>query len=86
MTGNPNIFSSFQSHKAPSLVIVVDGSTCNSVGFGTVKPTSSITLSSVLSLPKLAFNLISVSKLTRDLNSYISFFPGHCLIRDLKMN
>jgi len=86
MTGNSNIFTSFQSHKAPSPVTVADGSTCNSDGYGTVKPTSTITLSSVLSLPKLAFNLISVSKVTRDLNCYISFFPDHCLFRDLKTN
>lgn len=52
MTGNPNMFSSFQSHKAPSLVTVADGSTCNSVEYGTIKPTSSVTLSSVLGLPK----------------------------------
>jgi len=43
MTGNPNIFSSFQPHKAPSPVTVADGSTCNSVGFGIVKPIPSIT-------------------------------------------
>lgn len=86
MTGNPNIFSSFRPHKAPSPVTVADGSTCNSVGYGTVKPTSIITLSSVLSLPKLAFNLISVSKVTRDLNCWISFFPDYCLFRDLVTN
>lgn len=60
--------------------------TCNSVGSGTVKPKSSITLLSVLSLPKLAFNLIYVSKITRDLNCYISFFPNYCLFRDLTTN
>lgn len=36
MTGNPNIFSSFQPHKALYPVTVADGSTCNSVGSGTV--------------------------------------------------
>ena len=79
MTGNPKTFSSFRSHLASSPVTIADGSTSNVVGSGTVKPTSSITLSSVLSLPKLAFNLISVSKLTKDLNCCISFFPDHCL-------
>lgn len=34
----------------------------------------------------MAFNLISVSKITRDLHYYISFFPDHCLFRDLKTN
>lgn len=86
MTGNPNIFSSFQPHKVPYPVTVADGSTCNIIGSGTVKPTSSITLSSVLSIPKLAFNLISVSKVTRDLHCYITFFPDHCLFRNLTTN
>ena len=83
MTGNPKTFSSFRSHLASSPVTIADGSTSNVVGSGTVKPTSSITLSSILSLPKLAFNLISISKLTKDLNCCISFFPGHCLFQDL---
>nr|XP_009774370.1 PREDICTED: uncharacterized protein LOC104224418 isoform X2 [Nicotiana sylvestris] len=83
MTDNPNIFSSFRSHKAPSSLTVADGTTCSSVGSGTVKPTSSITLSSVLSLPNLAFNLISVSKITRDLNYCVAFFPNHCLFLHL---
>lgn len=65
---------------------VVDGSICNIIGSGTVRPTSSIILSSVLGLPKLAFNLMSVSMLTKDLNCYISFFLDHCLFRDLKTN
>ena len=38
-------------------------------------PTPSIPLTSVLSLPNFSFNLMSVSKLTRALKSYISFFP-----------
>nr|XP_016463323.1 PREDICTED: uncharacterized protein LOC107786370 [Nicotiana tabacum] len=84
MTGNPNMFSSFRSHKAPSPITVVDGSTCSSVGSDIIKPTSSITLSSILCLPNLAFNLISVSKITKDLNCCVAFFSDHCLFLDLK--
>ncbi|KAK3025978.1 hypothetical protein RJ639_040952 [Escallonia herrerae] len=83
MTGNPKIFSSFRSHTAPSPVTIADGSNYTIKGSGTVKPTSSITLSSVLSLPSLAFNLMSVSRLTKDLNCCISFFPDYCLFQDL---
>ena len=79
MTRNPKTFSSFRSHLAHFPVTIADGSTFNVVGSGTIKLTSSITLSSVLSLPKLAFNLISVSKLNKDLNYCISFFLDHCL-------
>ncbi|KAK3034070.1 hypothetical protein RJ639_034295 [Escallonia herrerae] len=83
MTGNPKIFSSFRSHTAPSPVTIADGSNYTIKGSGTVEPTSSITLSFVLSLPSLAFNLMSVSRLTKDLNCCISFFPDHCLFQDL---
>jgi len=44
MTGNPNIYSSFRSHRALSPVTVADGSICNVIGSRTVKLTSSITL------------------------------------------
>ena len=64
MTSNHKTFSTFRTHSVPSIT-VVDGSTYEIKGSGTVKPTSSITLSSVLNLPNLAFNLISISKLTK---------------------
>ena len=48
-----------------------------------IVPTPSIPLTSVLSLPKFSFNLMSVSKLTRTLKCYISFFPDFCLFQDL---
>ncbi|KAK3003550.1 hypothetical protein RJ639_019485 [Escallonia herrerae] len=53
------IGSAFRSHTAPSPVTIADGSNYTIEGSGTVKPTSSITLSSVLSLLSLAFNLMS---------------------------
>ncbi|KAL6331587.1 hypothetical protein AAG906_011527 [Vitis piasezkii] len=59
-----------ETHYAPP-VTVADGSTYEIKGFGTVKPTSSITLSSVLNLPNLAFNLIS------DLMTKQTFGKGH---------
>lgn len=65
---------------------MVDGSTCNSLRYGTVRLTYSTTLSNVLSLPKLDFNLLYVSKVIGDFNCYISFFPNHCSFCDLMTN
>ncbi|RVX00652.1 Retrovirus-related Pol polyprotein from transposon RE1 [Vitis vinifera] len=70
LTGNHKTFSTFRTHSAPP-VTVADGSTYEIKGSGTVKPTSSITLSSVLNLPNLAFNLIS------DLMTKRTFGKGH---------
>ncbi|RVW83295.1 hypothetical protein CK203_039640 [Vitis vinifera] len=70
MTSNHKTFSTFRTHSAPP-VTVADGSTYEIKGSRTVKPTSSITLSSVLNLPNLAFNLIS------DLMMKRTFGKGH---------
>ncbi|KAL1108761.1 hypothetical protein V6Z11_D03G133000 [Gossypium hirsutum] len=73
MTGIPNLFSTFQSQNSPP-VTIVNVSTYKVVDFGSINLTSFITLSLVLNSPNLAFNLISISELTRDLNCTISFF------------
>ena len=83
MTGNSSLFSTFQSQPSPSAVTLADGSHSCVLGSGTIVPTPSIPLTSVLSLPKFSFNLMSVSKLTRALKCYISFFPDFCLFQDL---
>ena len=67
MTGNSSIFSTFQSQPSPSTVTLVDGSHSCVLGSGTIVPSPSIPLTSVLSLPNFSFNLMSVSKLTRAL-------------------
>ncbi|RVW21587.1 ATP synthase subunit beta, chloroplastic [Vitis vinifera] len=82
MIGNHKTFPTIRTHFAPPIT-VADGSTYEIKGSGTVKPASSITLSYVLNLPNLAFNLIYVSKLTKNLNCSVSFFPDHCVFQDL---
>ena len=83
MTGNSSLFSTFQSQPSPSTVTLADGSHSCVLGLGTIVPTPSIPLTLVLSLPNFSFNLMSVSKLTRALKCYISFFPDFCLFQDL---
>ena len=83
MTGNFNLFITFQPHLSTSTVTLADGSTSCVLRLGTIHPTPLIILTSVMSLPQFSFNLISMSKLTRTLNCSISFFPDYCLIQDL---
>ena len=68
MTGNSRLYSTFQSHPSPSTVTLADGSHSTVLGSGSICPTPSLPLSSVLNLPNFSFNLVSVSKLTRALN------------------
>ena len=83
MTGNSKLFTTFQSSSSNSTVTLADGSQSHVLGSGTVFPTPSLSLSSVLSMPNFSFNLISVSKLSRALNCCVSFFPDSCLFQDL---
>ena len=83
MTGNSSIFSTFQSQPFTSIITLADGSQSCVLGSSIIFPTPSIPLSSISSLPKFSFNLVSVSKLTRARKCYVSFFPGFCLFQDL---
>ena len=47
-------------------------------GKGLINLTKNIALKSVLHVPKLACNLLSVSKLSRDSNCRVVFFESHC--------
>ena len=78
ITDNSNLFSTFQSQPSTSTVIMVDGSQSCVLRLGTIFPTPSIPLSSVLSLPNFSFNMMCVSKLTQAHKCYISFFPDFC--------
>ena len=83
MIGNSSLFSTFQSHPSTSSITLADGSQSCVLRPGIIFPIPSLPLSSVLSLLNFSFNLISMSKLTRALKCYISFFPGFCLFQDL---
>lgn len=44
-----------------------------------------MSLSSILHVPNLALNLLSVSHITNSLNCSVTFFPSFCLFQDLVM-
>ena len=83
MTGNSSQFSTFQSQPSTSTITLADGSQSCVLGSGTIFPTPSIPLSSVLSLLDFSLDLVSVSKLTRAPKCCVSFFPDFCLFQDL---
>ena len=83
MTGNSSLFSTFQSQPSPSIVTMADESHSCVLGSSTIVPNPSIPLTLVLSLPNFSFNLMYVSKLTRALKCYISFFLDFCHFQDL---
>ena len=85
MTGNANIFSDFQSYTADEhhSVKIADGTSSNVKGLGSIRLNKNLTLDSVLYVPKLNCNLLSISKFTRDLNCETKFYPNMCVFQDL---
>ena len=62
-------------------VKMADGTTSPALGCGTIC-LSKLKLKSVLYVPGLSYNLLSVSQLTNDMNCRVIFFPSHYLSQD----
>ena len=82
MTGSSSIFSSYKPCAGSKIVKIADGSLSPIAGNGDIKLSPSITLSNVLHVPKFLCNLLSISKVTKDLNCRANFFHSHCEFQD----
>ena len=67
MTGNKSLFSSFENYVSGRFVKITDGSSTAVVMVGTIILGPKLHLSHVLFVPGLAYNLLSINKLTKDL-------------------
>lgn len=66
-------------------VQVANGCSLPVKGKGNVLFSPKITLSSVLHVPNMTCNLLSVSKLTKANNCSVVFYPNHYVFRDLSL-
>ena len=64
------------------MVTLANGSQTIAKGIGLACPFPSLPLTSVFYVPDSPFNLISISKLTRDLNCLINFFYNSIKLQD----
>nr|KYP74001.1 Retrovirus-related Pol polyprotein from transposon TNT 1-94 [Cajanus cajan] len=83
MTPFRMIFKSYIQRNREQLITVANGQGVPICGSGNIILESSIVLKDVLHVPQLANNLISVQKLTKDLNCSVTFFSTHCVFQDL---
>ena len=82
MTFNSQNFS----HRSPTEtknVSYADGTPTPVHGAGSVSLSSSLNLSSVLHVPTLSNNLLSISQITKSLNCIVTFWPSHCVFQDI---
>ncbi|KAF7821700.1 Retrovirus-related Pol polyprotein from transposon TNT 1-94 [Senna tora] len=83
MTGDSGMFSSWYPYTQNYKVRIADGSLADVTGIGEVSLSDSITLKSVLFVPKLKCNLLSVAKLAHDSNCKAEFSHSSCSFQDV---
>ncbi|KAL6311476.1 hypothetical protein AAG906_012064 [Vitis piasezkii] len=78
MTRNLMVFHEYTPCHNNSSVRIADGTLSRVFGTGSVIISKDITLHSVFYVPKLDCNLLSISRLTQDLNCVTKFLPHMC--------
>ena len=82
LSGNKNIFSSLTFTFPLPMITLANGSQTITKGIGSTCPLSSLPLTYVLYVTNSPFNLISISKLTCDLNCLIIFSDNFITLQD----
>jgi len=82
MTSFSHLFNTYFPCSGHDKIRIADGSFSPIAGKGFIKLTEKINLNAVLHVPNLAYNLLSVSKLSKDSNCRVTFFESHCEFQD----
>ena len=83
MTGQSQLFHSYLPSSGLNKVRIADGSFSPIARKEEIALTLTLTLNSVLHVPKLSCNLFSVNKFTQTNNCVAKFFPSYCEFQDL---
>ena len=73
------MFTSYAPSPGNHHVKIADASYSVVVGVGIVKINPNISLQAVLHVLNLSCNLLSISKITKDLNCVVNFSPSVCV-------
>lgn len=78
-----NLFSTYTPLSSKEKAKITDGSLSSVAGKDSISASKTMILKSVLHVPNLSCNLLSVSKLTKDFNCMAKFSPYNCEFQDL---
>ena len=82
ISGNKDFFSSLTFSSPLLTITLANGSQTIAKGIGSTCPLPSLPLKSILYVPDFSFNLISISKLTRDLHCVLTFSHNSITLQD----
>ena len=77
------IFDTYSSCPNNLTLWIADGSLLKVVGIGSIVLSNDLTLNYVLLVPNLDYNILSISKLTKERMCVINFFSIYCEFQDL---
>ena len=80
MTSNSSLFYSYMPCHGNIRVKIADGTFTSVAGKGSIHLSENLVLHSVLHVPNLACNLVSINELTQDLNCIANYSNDMCLI------
>lgn len=83
MTFDANPISIMTQSNQP-VVSTANGTSSPVIGEGSITLTDTLNLDSVLIVPSLNHNLLSVSQITLTLQCIVIFWPNHCVFKDIK--
>ncbi|GMI69800.1 hypothetical protein HRI_000649300 [Hibiscus trionum] len=82
MSGNLKLFQSFSTLSSPCYIKIEDGSLFKVIGKGSVQITPKLVLLTVLYVPNLSCNMLSVSAFVRDVNCHVHFGVDGCVFQE----
>ena len=82
LSGNNNLFSSLTTTSPLPMITLANGSQTMAKGINSIRCLPSLPLTFVLYVSNSPFNLVSISKLTRDLNCLITFSNNSITFQD----
>lgn len=84
MTGQSNLYTSYNLCSGRQKVKIADGTLSSVAGKGRIPISKNLSLDHALHVPKFSCNLLSISKITKDLNCVAKFFPSYCEFQDMR--
>jgi len=85
LTGSSDNFLSYHPCVGHEKIRIVDRSFAPVASKGHISPFDDLILQNVLHVPKISYNLLSVSKITRDLNYHVAFSLDNVVFQDLSL-
>jgi len=81
ITPDLKYFSSYSPLPCDSFIIMPNGKHARIHNIGTIQLTPTLTLSNALHVPAFHYNLLSASKLAKQLQAHVVFTPSHCYLQ-----